>query len=168
MELIIKPTERCNFKCTFCSSPHLSEENSNILNLNYIFDFLKKYPETNTIIVNGGDPLMVEPKYYWDLLEYINKKKLPCNLALTSNLWDFYKKPEKWIELFNNEKVQLTTSFNYGDTRKINNNRVYTEKDFWEVSNLFLEKVGYRPDFISVINNENLNTAIDNVYLAKK
>jgi molybdenum cofactor biosynthesis enzyme MoaA len=25
MELIIKPTEKCNFKCTFCSSTHLTE-----------------------------------------------------------------------------------------------------------------------------------------------
>ena len=56
MELIIKPTELCNFKCTFCSSPNISDEHTKILDLKYVEDFLKRFPATNTIIVNGGDP----------------------------------------------------------------------------------------------------------------
>ena len=29
MDLIIKPTELCNFKCTFCSSTQLTNEKKN-------------------------------------------------------------------------------------------------------------------------------------------
>ncbi len=168
MELIIKPTELCNFKCTFCSSPSLSEISSNTLDLNHIRNFLIKYPYTNTIIVNGGDPLMLDPQYYFKILDIISNLNLKTSLSLTSNLWDFYKHPDKWTELFKTKMVGVTTSFNYGNTRQISNNKVYTEEIFWKVSDLFLKKVGYRPDFISVITEDNIDTAIDNVYLANK
>ena len=73
MDLIIKPTEVCNFKCTFCSSTKISENHTSVLDLEYVFKFLKRFPNTNTIIVNGGDPLMMKPKYYWDIIEYLDK-----------------------------------------------------------------------------------------------
>lgn len=170
MDLIIKISERCNFKCTFCSSTNIApDDNRDIeLDINYIFDFLKRFPQTNTIIVNGGDPLMVEPDYYWKLIEHLDEHGYPARLSFTSNLWPFYKNPEKWTPLFKNERVGVTTSFNYGDTRRITATRVFTEEDFWAVSDAMLEHVGYRPDFISVINDDNFDTALDNVELAVK
>ena len=168
MELIIKPTELCNFKCTFCSSTKLVEDKASTLNLQHIFDFLKRFPNTNTIIVNGGDPLMVKPEYYFEILEYIKEHNLPTTIGLTTNLWAFYKKPEMWTPLFKHPRVGVTTSFQYGFGRKINENRVYTEKDFWNVSDLFLKKIGYRPGFIAVISEENEKHAIKHVELAKK
>ena len=168
MELIIKPTELCNFKCSFCSSTKLVEDKASILDLQYVFDFLERFPNTNTIIVNGGDPLMVKPEYYFEILEYIEFHRLPTSLGFTTNLWAFYKKPEMWTPLFKHPRVGVTTSFQYGFGRKINENRVYTEKDFWAVSDLFLEKVGYRPGFIAVISEENEKHAIRHVELAKK
>lgn len=168
MELIIKPTDLCNFKCTFCSSPSLSESSSNLLDLKYVRDFLIKYPMTNTIIVNGGDPLMLKPEYYYEILSIIEELGTKTTLALTTNLWDFYKHPDKWIKLFKTPTVGITTSFNYGDSRRMGNNEVYTEEMFWKISDLFLEKIGYRPDFISVIGDDNMDTAIDNVLLAKR
>ena len=168
MELIIKPTEKCNFKCTFCSSTHLTEDKTKTLDLNLIFQFLDRFPETHSIIVNGGDPLMVPRDYYFHIIEYLDKKNLPANLSFTSNLWGFYNNPNYWTDLLKHPRVGVTTSFNYGETRRITETRVYTEDIFWKVSDLFLERIGYRPDFISVINYDNYETAIDNVYLAKK
>lgn len=168
MELIVKPTELCNFKCTFCSSTQLVENKASKLSLERIFLFLKRFPQTKTIIVNGGDPLMMPPDYYWEIIHYIEKHKLNTYISFTSNLWDFYLRPNRWEELFRHEKMGITTSFNYGDTRKITESRIYTEDDFWKVSNLFLEKIGHRPDFISVINDENEDLALKNVELAKK
>ena len=168
MELIIKPTELCNFKCSFCSSTKLVEDKASVLDLQYVFDFLDRFPNTNTIIVNGGDPLMMKPEYYFKILDYIEHNKLPTTIGFTTNLWAFYKKPEMWTPLFKHPRVGVTTSFQYGFGRKINENRVYTEKDFWDVSNLFLEKVGYRPGFIAVISEENEKHAIRHVELAKK
>lgn len=168
MELIIKPTEKCNFKCTFCSSTNITDDKDMTLDLEQVYRFLEKYPNTGTIIVNGGDPLMVPPSYYWELLDYIEAHNLPTTLSLTTNLWAFKVKPEKWEQLFKHERVGVATSFNYGDTRRVTATQVFTEAMFWEISNLFLERVGYRPDFISVINDDNEDTAIDNVRLAKQ
>ena len=168
MDLIIKPTELCNFKCTFCSSTHITEDKATILDLQYIYDFLNTYPNTNTIIVNGGDPLMIDPQYYWDIIKYLDKHDLPATLSLTSNLWPFYKKPEKWVELFNHERVGIATSFQYGSGRLKGDYTVFTEEDFWNVSDTMLELVGYRPTFISVISEENEHTVIDTVKLAKE
>ena len=168
MELIIKPTEQCNFKCTFCSSTRIAKHKSDILAHDYIFNFLKRFPRTKTIIVNGGDPLMMEPNYYWKIIDYLDKHELSTSLALTTNLWPFYKNPQKWTPLFSNERVGITTSFNYGDGRLKGDYSLFTEDDFWKCSTAMLEYIGYRPDFISVITNDNEHLALKNVELAKE
>lgn len=170
MELIVKPTELCNFKCTFCSSTNIApEDNRSItLDLDYVFKFLERYPDTNTIIINGGDPLMLDPSYYWRIIEHLDEHGLKATLSFTSNLWPFLKDPAKWTPLFRHPRVGVTTSFNYGDTRRITATRVFTEEDFWLVSDAMLEHVGYRPDFISVITDENDDMAIENVKLAQR
>jgi len=70
--------------------------------------------------------------------------------------------------LFKHPRLGITTSFNYGDTRRVTEKQVFTEDLFWQVSDLFAERIGYRPDFISVVTDENEDTAIDNVRLAKR
>jgi len=166
MDLIIKPTELCNFKCTFCSSTDISEESADILELQVIYDFIDNNPDTNTIIVNGGDPLMMKPDYYWSILDYIEDKDI--TLSFTTNLWPFYIKPEKWVKLFNHSKVGINTSFQYGVGRLKGDYSIFTEEDFWNVSDSMLKYVGYRPDFISVVVEGEQDVAIKNVELAKK
>lgn len=168
MELIIKPTERCNFKCTFCSSTHITDNKKQELNLDYIYKFLERYPETNTIIVNGGDPLMMNPQYYWDIIAHLDKNNLPASISFTTNLWPFYKNPNKWIKLFNHPRMGVATSFQYGGGRLKGDLTEFTEEDFWKCSDAMLEHVGYRPDFITVITEENEKDAIKNVELAKR
>lgn len=168
MELIIKPTERCNFKCTFCSSTHITEDKSKELDLDYVYRFLQRYPETNSIIVNGGDPLMMDPSYYWKIIEYLDKNNLKSTISFTTNLWPFYKNPNKWKELFNHPRMGIATSFQYGGGRLKGDLTEFTENDFWKCSDAMLEHCGYRPDFIAVITEENEKDAIKNVELAKK
>lgn len=167
MELIVKPTEACNFKCTFCSSTKIAAHKAQLLDLEKIYQFLTRFPNTKTIIVNGGDPLMVNPSYYWRLIEWLDEKGLETSISFTSNLWPFYKNPKKWVDLFKHPRMGVSTSFNYGETRLKGDLSVFTEEDFWRVSDAMLEHVGYRPDFISVITEENEDTAIKNVELAK-
>jgi radical SAM protein with 4Fe4S-binding SPASM domain len=174
IDLIIKPTESCNFACTFCSSSYLVENKSDQLELKYIFDFLKKFPNTQTIIVNGGDPQMMPPKFYWDIIHHLEEYQYDANISLTTNLWKFWRewetnaKDKPWTELFSHPKMNVTTSFQYGEARRITKDRIFTEEDFIKISDLMLEKIGYRPSFISVIENDNLETSIENVRLAKK
>jgi radical SAM protein with 4Fe4S-binding SPASM domain len=111
---------------------------------------------------------MVKPEYYWKLIDHIEYNSYGCNLSFTTNLWPFYKNPEKWKELFLHPRVGITTSFQYGGGRLKGDLTEFSEEDFWNVSNMMLEKIGYRPDFISVITDENSHLAIKNVELAKK
>lgn len=129
--------------------------------------FLKRYPETKTVIVNGGDPLMMKPEYYWKILELIAKYAPKAILSLTTNLWAFYKKPEMWEELFRHPNVGIITSFQYGNKRLKGDLTPFTEEEFWKVSNLMLERVGRRPDFITVIDRDNEHTVMKTVELAK-
>tara|TARA_B100000768_G_scaffold39913_1_gene38771 strand:- start:50934 stop:51968 length:1035 start_codon:yes stop_codon:yes gene_type:complete len=169
MDLIVKPTELCNFKCSFCSSSKITfEDNTATLDLNKIFKFLKRFPETQTIIVNGGDPLMMRPNYYWKIIEYLDKHDLPASISLTTNLYPFLMKPMKWKELFNHPRVGVATSFQYGGGRLKGDYSEFTEEDFWKCSDAMLEHVGYRPSFIAVIVEENEDTHIKTVELAKK
>lgn len=169
IDLIIKPTERCNFKCTFCSSTAIQDENVSDLDLSSIRQFLVRYPDTRTIIVNGGDPLMMKPEYYWEILKMLEELKMTqTTLSLTSNLWAFYKKPDMWTDLFKHPRVGVATSFQYGNARLKGDGTVYTEEEFWRISDLFLERAGYRPSFISVISKENEDTILQTVELAKK
>lgn len=168
MELIIKPTEKCNFKCTFCSSTSIADDIKDELSLSNIYKFLRRFPNTNTIIVNGGDPLMMKPSYYQKLLDHIEIFNYPTTVAFTTNLWPFYTNPDKWIDIFRHPRIGITTSFHYGDSRLKGDYSVFTEEDFWAVSDKMLELVGYRPGFISVIDENNEDTALDNVRLAKK
>lgn len=168
MDLIIKPTELCNFRCTFCSSTHITEDKTAQLDLEYVYAFLKRFPDTKTIIVNGGDPLMIDPQYYWDLIAHLDQHNYPATLSLTTNLWPFYKKPEKWTDLFRHPRVGVATSFQYGDGRLKGDFTPFTEEDFWNVSNKFLDLIGYRPSFIAVITEENEDSVIKTVDLARQ
>jgi len=168
MDLIIKPTEKCNFKCTFCSSTHITEDKTAELDHQYIFDFLKRFPETNTIIVNGGDPLMMEPEYYWIIIKHLDEIGSHASISFTTNLWPFYKNPNKWKDLFNHPRLGITTSFQYGGGRLKGDLTEFSEEDFWKCSDAMLEYCGYRPDFIAVITKENEKDAIKNVELAKQ
>lgn len=169
MDLIIKPTERCNFSCTFCSSSTIADGQSTTydLKLDKIFQFLSRFPDTKTIIVNGGDPLMMNPSYYWDLVSFLDDNSMNTVISFTTNLWDWWLHPEKWESLFKNPRIGVTTSFNYGETRRVNKNTNYTEDMFIAISNKFRKDIGYSPDFIAVITEENVSKAIDNVRLAK-
>jgi len=168
MDLIIKPTEKCNFKCTFCSSTHITDDKTAELDTHKIFKFLERFPETQTIIVNGGDPLMMSPEYYWEIINHLDKIESNCTISFTTNLWPFYKNVNKWKDIFLNPRVGVTTSFQYGGGRLKGDLTEFSEDDFWKVSDSMLEHIGYRPDFISVITEENEKDAIKNVELAKK
>ena len=168
MDLIVKPTEACNFKCTFCSSTDIDPKDVGLLDLNYIYKFLKRYPDTNTIIVNGGDPLMVKPEWYQELIEHLDEHDYPASISFTSNLWPFLMRPDKWLPIFKNDRFGCTTSFQYGGGRLKGDYSEFSEDDFWMVSNAMLKHVGYRPDFITVIVDENEHLAIKNVELAKE
>jgi len=166
--LILKPTSMCSFACTFCSSTVLSEQPKDVLDLEYVDRFIQRFPDTRTIILNGGDPLMMPPQYYWDIIAILEKHNCAATLAFTTNLWAFYKKPEMWADLFRHPRVGITTSFQYGNARLKGDLTPFSEEDYLACAELLHEVAGYRPDFIAVIDKENEHTILDTVRLAKR
>lgn len=164
MELVIKPTNLCNFACSFCSSNKIAKDKFDI-------QFLKKYILENhvrDIIVNGGDPLMMSPDFYYDLISFLDSNNLDTSIGLTTNLWDFYQNPDKWKDIFLNQRIGIATSFQYGAGRYLKNGQPFTQALFLKVQNKFYQYFNRYVDFISVITDQNQDTAIDNILLAKK
>lgn len=163
MELIIKPTGLCNFNCKFCSAHGMDIQHPVDGHVpQQIKDLILKL-KPNGLIITGGEPLMVDPQYYYELHE-IGK----CPIAPTTNLKDFYLNPDKWTPLFKEDWFNVTTSFNYGSTRKWDPNTIYTEHDFIHVLALYRAQTGKSIDsFIAVIDESNEETAHDHVSLAK-
>ena len=169
MSLVVKPTEACNFSCEFCSSTNLVENKQERLELNKIYAFLKRFPRTTHLFIVGGDPLMMRPQYYLDLIEHIEKNNYPVIISMTSNLWDFYKNPEKWLKVLSHPKVELGTSFQYGEERKINPSLVFSEEIFRLVMKKIRKLIPHKEIcFLAVINNKNEHLALKHVYLAKE
>lgn len=164
MELVIKPTNLCNFACSFCSS-------NKIANNKFDIQFLKKYileNNINDIIVNGGDPLMMDPEFYFELIKFLDQHSLNTTIGLTTNLWDFYQNPNKWKDVFTNQRISVMTSFQYGPGRYLKNGQPFTQTLFLKVQDLFYNYFGRYVDFISVITQQNQKYALDNILLAKK
>ena len=94
---------------------------------------------------------MMDPQYYRELIKHLEDNDYPASVSLTTNLWPFYKNPNKWIDIFQHSRVGIATSFQYGNGRLKGDYSVFTEEDFWNCSNAVLEHCGYRPSFIAVI-----------------
>ena len=161
MELIIKPTSRCNFACKFCSAgdlsiKHLSSVTSELKHL------LQQLNPSN-VIITGGDPLCVIPDFYEELLRLGSWR-----ISMTSNLKAFYEDHDTWVPLFKNPRVGVCTSFQYGKGRMWDAATPYTEEMFRKVFDKFLSLVVYRLKFISVISLDNESRALDHLLLAKE
>lgn len=163
MELIIKPTGKCNFNCKFCSAHNIDIHHPND---NKVPEKLKEFiikNKPNRLIITGGEPLMLSPDYYYELYDIAK-----VHIGITSNLKNFYLNPNKWIPLFKEKWFGVGTSFNYGDTRMWDKNTIYTEEMFLKVMNLFKKEIGYMPSFIAVIDDNNEDTVMKHVLLAKQ
>lgn len=163
MDLIIKPTGLCNFKCTFCSASEIPITNGKIEKVPKKLIEIIKTIKPDNLIITGGDPLMVEPQYYYELYDASQ-----CNISLTTNLKNFYLNPNKWVDLFKEDWLGICTSFQYGDKRKWDINTIYTEEMFIKVYNKFKKLIGKDLPFIAVIDYDNEETVIDLCKLAKR
>lgn len=161
MHLIIKPTSDCNFNCSFCSARLLKIPTTKNVPEKILQVIDKINPDNITI--TGGEPLVVDPQYYYQILQ-----RFSGNIGFTSNLKSFVEDPDKWIDLFSNPRVAVCTSFQYGKDRKSDKNSPYDEHSFIQTVSKFKELIGYCPNFIAIINNDNCDRAIDHLYLAKK
>ena len=164
IQLILRVTSRCNFDCTFCSASDMEGE----MSVEDVLYYVKRYQPVQSLIFEGGDPLCKPPSFYWEIINTIREQKLDVGtFGITTNLWDFYKRPEKWIELFKHPDVHVCTSFQYGNKRRIGD-KVFDEATFVKIYTLYAELVDKPLSFISVIDEDNRDTVLQTVKLAKR
>ena len=84
-----------------------------------------------------------------------------------TNLKEFYLNTDIWSEIFRRNNIRVCTSFNYGNTRMWDKDTVYDEVMFRKVMNLFGERIGWLPMFISVIDYDNEWSINKTIELAK-
>jgi hypothetical protein len=115
------------------------------------------------LIITGGEPLMVKASYYYDLYEYAG-----VPISATTNLKDFYEHPGKWTKLFREPWFNVTTSFQYGESRRWSKDEVFTEERFREVYQMYQDITGKKiSSFIAVISDENESLAMKHIDLAR-
>lgn len=160
--MIIQITNICNFGCSFCSASQLDR---GTLSADQVIGLIKKH---NPIEVNieGGDPLAISPSILSDIADYVIDNALDTELTLTTNLWGWYKNPEKWDSVL--RKYSICTSFQYGNKRKLLDGTVYDEALFVDVIENFKKTFNKNPSFISVIDSDNASYAINHCQLAKQ
>lgn len=162
MELIIKPTSKCNFNCKFCAASELDISHNPDRVPQQIKDAIKIL-KPDGLIITGGEPLCCNPSYYEELLSICD-----CNIVFTTNLKDYYLHPDKWHSLFHNDRIMVGTSFNYGDSRRWDKDTIYDENMFRDVMIKFTKHIHYTPPFIAVINEDNEDVYFDHILLAKE
>jgi len=145
--------------CKFCSAATIKDD---LLTVDEIVNEVKNL-KPSTIILLGGEALLRGPEFYYDLLS-----KVSCRLDFTTNLKEFYRDPDPWVDLFKNPRVGVCTSFNYGNTRMWDSKTIYDENMFRKVMSLFNSKIGYTPMFIAVIDYKNMHLWRKHIELAKE
>lgn len=163
-QLIIKPTSACNFDCTFCSAKKLD-----IPMHDKVPDVLREYildMKPRQVIITGGEPLINPMSYFEDLINILDSIDHDYHISMTSNLVLWYENPEKYDWLLKHPRVDVDTSFQYGDGRK--DDQVYTEERFKALFYAFEARYGKKLSFISVINKDNEKFALKTCELAKE
>ena len=161
MELIIKTTATCNMACKFCAAAGIEtiEQKKVDPRIIEIIETIKP----NGVILTGGDSLCCSPEWYYDFFELFPG----IQVDFVTNLKDFYLNPDKWTDIFRRKNVRVCTSFNYGITRRWDKDTVYDESLFKRVMDLFGNKMGWLPMFISVIDFDNEWSVNKTIELAK-
>lgn len=167
-QVILRLTTRCNFDCTFCLASKYSKT-FNELSFEQIQEVLTTEKDITSVALEGGEPLMVRPDKLKRIIDFIDTELPHINdIGITTNLWDFYKRPEKWIDILKHPKLHVCTSFQYGNERRISKDLIFDEVLFRKVYNLFKEKVGKPLSFIAVIDETNEDSFLKTVELAKE
>lgn len=163
VQLIVRSTSRCNFNCTFCSASNLAGD----LTVDDVICHIRDYQPIQSLIFEGGEPTCKSPSFYWDIINKIKHDRLCVeSYGMTTNMWDFLKRPEKWVELFSLPNMHVCTSFQYGNKRRIGN-VIYNESMFKHVYKQFYDLVKKPLPFIAVIDNDNRDSVLKTVNLAK-
>lgn len=114
-EVIVKLNRSCNLRCSYCyyindRTPELGAR----LNIDSLLNFIDGYSaycqarnQSGTIVLHGGEPLLIGRKYIQTVLERISRHDsvLDCSIQTNGTLLD-----ERWLELLHHYNANLGIS----------------------------------------------------------
>lgn len=152
---LIKTTHNCNLRCKYCFHEKYGYTGKliDITNLKKYIDLLCKNYNHINIVWHGGEPLMAPIELYEEIYDYCDKKDSTFNFSIQTNgtLLD-----EEKIEFFKNNNTGIGLSFDGLNNEKMRSN---TGKILNNIQ--LLQKKGYTPGAIMVVNQENVFQLIE-------
>lgn len=146
MVVILKPTLKCNIKCSHCYVGENAASNMSVEQLNYV---LKNIPQNSDVVIHGGEPLLMGVDYYESLKNFSHRYSIQTNLTLFT---------EKWVEVFNSVfNGRISSSFDYPSERGLRPINSAT----WLKTVKFLKSRGIKPYVVSMFWKENENFPVD-------
>lgn len=103
IEVVIKPTTRCNLNCIYCNNEKISNSDISLNTMKNFFSIIvERFPEEKiNIRWYGGEPLLMGLDFFRDIVEYQNKlstqfeNEISTNITLLNRQWiDFLKENE--------------------------------------------------------------------------
>ena len=154
--IILKPSHRCNFNCTYCYDRFERSKDSNILPVDdcilILKKFANKFPDYH-VIWHGGEPTCLGKDYLDKVMSADIPAHIKWSIQTNGSLLD-----DEWIKIFKKYKVDCGLSYDgitQTSTRSqpINLNKIYTlfkENDYENGISLLM-----------VVTPQNANTLIE-------
>ena len=127
LTVIMRPTDRCNARCVYCSS-HKSIRSSDMTleSLGLIYHKIHEYAgkaaiKNLTFIWHGGEPLLMGKDFYSSAWRNNNGSPIRSRHLIQTNLLEI---DEEWIGLFRECNIELGTSVDpFSSSRGLDNDR---------------------------------------------
>lgn len=163
LSLLVKPTNMCNFRCTYCfnDSFNLSKQQGynskmSLKTVEKICDFQSKSQNSINWVWHGGEPLLMGEEFYIDQMEILQSYNIDNNIGMQSNgslLTDkFYKLLQKYNIHYSISHDGIKNDETRGHTKEIEKQIKIIHQNNNTVS------------AISVVTPNNFNNLIDSYY----
>lgn len=159
INLLIKPTNMCNLKCTYCFNDK-SKSATKVLEINMLEKFLDivfKESKQVQLVWHGGEPTLVGDNYYNDAFKMIKKLSKKYNNEVSQCIQtNAVVISEKLLKLFQENNVKIGTSYD-----GIHNEDTRGRSNEYLVTINHLQSININPGAICVVTSNNINDLLN-------
>lgn len=118
-------TSGCNLRCAWCDTPYTSwQPEKNLMTVKQIMEQVRTYPESNAVVLTGGEPMIQDIRELVDTLKEENfhitietngtvYRELPVDLISLSPKLSNSLPQGKWRVQHNTNRIQLSVLAEY-------------------------------------------------------
>lgn len=167
--VIAKPTRECNADCSYCCAPPDSGKYWTLNDFKRYFDSVVPELDKNAPvwIWHGGEPLLLDPKFYYDAASYARSIIPGIRFSVQSNLLAYSSK--RWKHVFRDVfDGSVSTSYDPANhERTVKGSAELYDKLFRDRLDAIISD-GFRPLVLAVIHNDNISAALELYEMAKR